>query len=67
MIFRKIEQDNGTFTGKKKEKKKQKKLEKLPFFSTSHKMTYIARYLLSTHGEYCALSDHILTLSQCVE
>ena len=44
-----------------------KKLEKLPFFSATPKITYIALYLFSMHNEYCACYDHIWTLSQCVE
>ena len=30
----------------------EKRLEKLPYFSVTHKITYIAGYLLSTHNEY---------------
>ena len=45
----------------------EKKLEKVSFFSATHKITYIAGYLLSTQDEYCARYDHIWTLSQCVE
>ena len=37
--------------------KKKKKLEKLPFFSATHKITYIAGYLSSTHDEYWARYD----------
>ena len=29
-----------------------KKMEKLPFFSATHKITYIAGYLLRAHDEY---------------
>ena len=44
----------------------ERKLEKLPFFSATHKITYIAGYTLSTQDEYWARYDHIWTLSQCV-
>ena len=44
-----------------------KKLGKVSFFSATHKITYIAGYLLSTHGKYYARCDHISTLSQCLD
>ena len=39
----------------------------LPFFSPTHKATYIAGYLLIMDDEYSVHHDHILAVFQCVE
>ena len=39
----------------------------LPSFYLTHKMTYIAGYLLTTDGEYSVHHDHIWAVLQCVE